>query len=307
MRSTDRLRPLSDAGLRTRFGAPGHMEIDIGQVWRARWDKIVVLMLVVGVADRQVEVVPVTIDPPIEDGSCLVVTGESTAFGVDATAWAGLGTAVPIRVLDRLIDAWQAGVVGAVVAARRGRPWVADALVRPGREITSELDPDVLFRAELADQVDALADVPSLPAQEETGPQPPTLAELLGDRLELGALCSALGMKQSAVMNLLRGKLPLQPAQVALVAEATGLSVDAIMTTLLPLPHGLAAEAEHPRWRPTWTRRAQQFHVSEAEAQVSGSYGAFALAARQTGGGEPDWNERLRHYLQRSSDGPDGI
>jgi hypothetical protein len=305
-RSADHLRRLTEVGLRERFGDPTEVEIAIGQVWRARWEQLTVLVLVLRVADRRVEIVPVTIDPPVEDGRCVVVDGPSTTFGVDATAWAGLRTTVPIRVLDRLIDAWRAVVVDAVVAAGLGRPWSANTAVRPGRRIASDLDTDALFRAELADQVHDLADVSLLPASEQTEQQSSTLGALLGNRLDLGSLCKTLNMKQAMVMRVLHGKLPLQPAQVDLVAAATGLSTDEIRMAVRPLPHGLAAAAEHPRWRPTWTQRANRLRVTEAEAQLAGSYGVFALAARQTGGGEPDWNERLRHYFQDTSSMPDG-
>lgn len=111
---------------------------------------------------------------------------------------------------------------------------------------------------------------------------------------------------QPMVMRLISGKLPLSSAQVEQVAAATGLAVAEVEQSVLPLPPGLGGAAEHPRWRPTWTQRARQLGVSEPEAQLSGSYGTFALATRSTGGGEPDWNERLRYYLQTTADPPDG-
>jgi hypothetical protein len=45
-------------------------------------------------------------------------------------------------------------------------------------------------------------------------------------------------------------------------------------------------------------RRAQNLGVSEDHACLTGSYGVFSLAARETGGGEPDWDERLRQFLR---------
>jgi hypothetical protein len=63
---------------------------------------------------------------------------------------------------------------------------------------------------------------------------------------------------------------------------------------------------EHPRWRHTWQERARTHGVSEAQARRDGSYGAYSLAARQTGGGEPDWDERLRQFLRDDSADPNG-
>ena len=81
---------LSDDGLRERFGEPDEVEIEVGQVWRARWDEASVLVLIVAFAGQDVLVAPVTIDLPAEDDHTLVLEGSSTAFGVDSTVWAGL-------------------------------------------------------------------------------------------------------------------------------------------------------------------------------------------------------------------------
>lgn len=115
---------------------------------------------------------------------------------------------------------------------------------------------------------------------------------------DLPVLGAALGVPQPEVMRILRGSVPLKPGQVEAVASATGLSVDAVAKTVRPLPAALVAAAEHPRWRETWIRRAKRLGVSEGEARLSGGYGTLALAARETGGAEPDWEGRLRQFLR---------
>jgi hypothetical protein len=107
-------------------------------------------------------------------------------------------------------------------------------------------------------------------------------------------------------MKLLRGKIPLTPDQIEVVARVTGLSSEQIAGTVRPLPLGLVIQVEHPRWRPTWMRRAQRLHISEGQARLTGGYGVFALAARETGGGEPDWNQRLRQFLHDEETGAGG-
>jgi transcriptional regulator with XRE-family HTH domain len=139
------------------------------------------------------------------------------------------------------------------------------------------------------------------------GPATQSLAALLGPTLDLAALCSALGLQQSEVMKLLRGKALLTPEQIEAVARATALPAEEIAGTVRPLPLKLVAKAEHPRWRAAWTRRAERLQVTEAQARLTGGYGTFALAARETGAEEPDWDARLRQFLREQDDpGGDG-
>ena len=296
---------LTDTGLRERFGEPGETEIHAGQVWRARWDQVSLLVLILTVEDRDVVAAPVTVDPPVEDRHCLVVDGSSTAFGVDATVWAGLATSVPVRVLERAIDAWNNDVVRWVSTTTEGSPEPVPAGARRGRGGESEFDPVASFRAELTDDVESLQQAPGLPA-EAPGRTTPDLASLLGDQLDLTLLCSSLEMRQSEVMKFLRGKVPLTLEQINTVAQVTGLAAEKIAQTVRPLPFDLVVAAEHPRWRHAWHERARRQHTTEAEARLSGSYGAFALAARETGGQGRDWNERLRRFLSDQELGPGG-
>ncbi|WP_093481309.1 MULTISPECIES: hypothetical protein [unclassified Streptomyces] len=289
-------RALSEAGLRERFGDPAQAELEPGQVWRARWDEVSMLVLVLDVDAREVNAVPVTIDPPGEDETSVVVDGSRTAFGVDATVWAGLVSCVPMRVLERVVDVWDDDIVGCTAAQAQGRPALAAAGVRGGQPIRSALEPDAEVRAGLTDDLEYLRHAPGLPV-EESGRPAGTLASLLGARPDLRTLCSALEMPQPEVMKLLRGKIPLPPDRIDAIASATGLPAAQIARTVRPLPADLVYAAEHPRWRSVWVRRARQLEVSEAQARLSGGYGAFALAARQTGGGVADWDARLRQFL----------
>lgn len=297
-------RALSEAGLRERFGDPAQVELETGQVWRARWDEVSMLVLVLDVDDLEVGAVPVTIDPPGEDETSMVVDGSRTAFGVDATVWAGLVCCVPMRVLERVVDAWDDDIVGCTTARTQDRPGPVAAGVREGQAIRSALEPAAEVRAGLTDDLEYLQHAPGLPVQ-ESGRPAESLASLLGDRLELGALCTALQLPQPEVMKLLRGKTPLSPDQVDTVASATGLPAEQIARTVRPLPADLVHAVEHPRWRSVWVRRARRLGVSETQARLTGGYSTFALAARQTGGGTADWDSRLRQFL-RAEDGAEG-
>ncbi|MFD8814006.1 hypothetical protein ACFV23_21540 [Streptomyces sp. NPDC059627] len=280
------------------------MKLEIGQVWRARWEDVSMLVLVLGVETHEVSTVPVTIDPPGEDENSVVVEGSCTAFGIDATVWTGLTSSLPMRVLECVVDAWGEDLVEFTVARVQGRSELIPAGVREGLPIRSALEPAAEMRAGLADDQECLQNAPGLPV-EEVGQPAGTLASLLGDRLDLKALCAALQLPQARVMNLLRGKMPLSAGQIDTVAWATGLPAEEIARTVRPLPADLVLLAEHPRWRPVWVRRAQRLGISEMQARLSGSYGAFALAARQTGAGDADWEARLKQFL-RDEDGTEG-
>jgi len=297
---------LSEAGLHERFGEPADVEIEVGQVWRARWEEVTSLLLVLAVEGREVHAAPVTIDPPAEDEHSLVVDDVATAFGVETTVWAGLDSRMPIRVLDRLIDVWNDDLVQWTEDAVQDRFNLVPAGARRGGEIRSELHPTALLRAELADDLEWLRQAPGLPV-EVAGAAQRNLASLLGANVDLKSLCSALGLSQPEVMSLLRGQFPVTQEQVGVIARVTGLPGEDVADTTIPrFPLGLAMTIEHPRWRSTWTQRAQRMGVSEAEARTSGGYGVFSMAARETGSDGPNWDERLRQFLAGEEVGKDG-
>ncbi|MFE4828113.1 hypothetical protein [Streptomyces sp. NPDC056672] len=296
-------KALSIGSLRTRFGDPTEMQVSVGQVWRARWEETSLLVLVLAIAAREVHAVPVTIDPPGEDAASLVVDGARTAFGVESTVWAGLAGPVPLRVLDRVVDAWESDLVTWAAETAVGEPSPVPPGARQGVIPMSVFDVSEEVRAELEDDLEALRSAPGLPAATGTE-KVAALAALLSGPPDLPALGTALGVPQPEVMRILRGLVPLKPEQVEAVAGVTGLPVDAVAKTVRPLPAALVAAVEHPRWRETWIRRAQRSGISEGDARLFGGYGAFALAARQTGGEEPDWEGRLQQFLH--GEGPSG-
>src|SRR6266498_4550339 len=62
---------LTVPGLRQRFGDSQGVEVAVGQLWRACWDDVAVLALLVDVQAAAVMVAPVTMDPPGEDENSL--------------------------------------------------------------------------------------------------------------------------------------------------------------------------------------------------------------------------------------------
>lgn len=280
---------LSREGLSERFGAPGELEVAIGQVWRACWEDVTALLLITEVDDLAVAAVPVTLDLPSAPGRTVVVDAASTAFGLDAVAWIDLAERFPLRVLDQPVDRWNDDLVAAI------RNTVVGTSAAPA------FASQEMMWAELADDLAALRDVPALPVQ-VPGEKPTTLRALLGQSLDLRQLVTALqplGYAQADVMAVLNGKKPLTPGAVGTLAEVTGIDQKAIEATVLALPREVVAEVEHPRWRHAWQRRAEQHEQDEATGRLEGSYAFFARAARETGSGPVDWRARLTQYFQR--------
>ncbi len=288
------LRP---EGLLERFGAPEQVEVEVGQVWRARWDAAVVLVLILGVDGREVSAVPVTLDPPAENAFCLIVGRHRSVFGVDATVWGDLKRAVPLRVLDQVLDTWDAEVVGWARSRVQGLLDDPPAATRLGREPSSVFDDATALRAELEDELTELCEAPRLVCEDEGMPGGAGLAKLLGSTLDLAHLTSVLERPQSTVMAILRGKEPLELRDIVRIAEATGLPQEQVAGSVKPLPRSLVDALEHPRWRPAMRSLAQQSAVDEMQARLRAGYGTFALAARETGGGSPDWDARLKQFL----------
>ncbi|MBE8524107.1 hypothetical protein ILP97_42645 [Amycolatopsis sp. H6(2020)] len=290
---------LTAAGRQARFGAPGEADPARGQLWRASWDDTSLLVLLLEVGNSEVNVVPLTIDPSAEDERSFVLAPEASALGVAATAWIGLRGTLPTRVLDVIVDQLGFDVVAALDRAEARPDDERGPLLRRGEPIRSEFDAAAEVRAEIADDLEFLRSVPALPVRKD-GQRTRPLAEVLKGHVDLPALKSALrpfGLTQSDVMGVLRGTKPITFEQIPVIAETTGLPVEVVSEAVQPLPPDLAAEAERPRYRQAWRELATQDSVDETTARLNGAYGAFALAARQTGAGSPRWAERLDQYI----------
>lgn len=295
---------LSPAGRRARFGDTRDHPIQPGQVWRASWDEISMLVVVRAVEDTELEVIPLTIDPAAEDSDCFVLDEISTSFGTEATLWAGLTSTLPMRVLDEIIDE----------LANEISDWLFNPDLtklprglRVGRAPSNPFETSIELKAVIDDDLASLRSTPALPVATDAGSKSvPSLASILGKKVDLEALVSALsplGFDQPAVMSLLRGKRPVSPEIASAVANVTGVEAAQVAGAIQPLPVRFVEEVDHPRWRQVWRERAERTGGGEADARLAASYEMFARAARQTGAQEPDWRARLAQFreLERPS------
>ncbi len=235
--------------------------------------------------------------------ACLVVEAEQTVFGVDAVVWGDLLRTVPVRVLDQVLDTWQPDIVSWAESSAEEQRDVPPAGARLGHEPASVFEDAAALRAELEDEMDALCEAPGLISADESKPATGDLAGLLRDRLDLAQLTAALDRPQSQVMAILRGKMPLGAEDIARIAEATGLPQEQVAASVRTLPHSLVEKVEHPRWRPAVRLLAQQEAVDEVQARLRLGYGAFALAARETGGASQNWDARLQQFMASRGEG----
>ncbi|MED5811529.1 hypothetical protein VST63_04095 [Mycolicibacterium sp. 050232] len=292
---------LTAAGRQQMFGDLSDRAITPGQVWRAAWGDDSVLVFVTGFQNGDIEVIPVTLDSGTGDHQALVLDADATAFGVESTLWLDLQTTLPLRVFDEIVDQLP-NAVTEVITSSAFAPEAAAALgMRTGHTPSAPFDTSRMVRAEIEDDLQALRAAPSLPVAQE-GDQPPlTLANILGKAVDLRALVEGLrhlGLDQSDVMSLLRGKRPVTPDEVETIARLTEVDHELIAKAVRPLPLEFVDEVDHPRWRQTWRTRALRDGTDETNARLAVSYEMYARAARQTGSSAPDWAARLEQFRQ---------
>jgi hypothetical protein len=296
---------LSPAGRRARFGDTRDHPIQPGQIWRASWDEVSMLVVVRNVDDAKLNVIPLTIDPVAEDADCVVLNDELTAFGSDATLWEGLTTNLPMRVLDEIIDQLPDQTSEWLFNSDRTK---LPSGVRRGRAPSNPFETSIQIKAMIDDDLSALQSSPALPVAPDGDSQAvPSLASILGKKVDLQALVSALsplGLDQPEVMRLLRGKRPVSPEIASAISSVTGIGAAQIAGAVQPLPARFVEEVDHPRWRQVWRERAERTGSREQDARLAASYEMFARAARQTGAQEPDWRARLAQF--RVLEGPSG-
>jgi len=291
--------PLTADGRHARFGDCRDHPIERGQIWRATWDDISLLILVADVEHAEIDAVAVTLDPGAEDEESIVLEPALTAFGVEVTLWVGLRTSLPIRVLDEIIDEIPDRVIDWATASKTDSRFPTPEGAQVGRPPANLFDSSVTIRAGVEDDLEALRAAPALPVAKGPEKSTRTLASILGRAADLNVLVGALshlGFSQSDVMSLLRGKRPLTPDVVDVVAHVTGVEPALIAEAIQPLPAEFVEEVDHPRWRPLWRERVQDEGLDEATARLRVSYEMFALAARQTGSRAPDWSARLAQF-----------
>ena len=130
---------LTEPALRERFGRPDHWPLRPGAVWRARWDDVALLVLLVGnPTATTIAAMPVTFDDTGADADTLLVAAPS-GRGVPLAVWRTLRRDLPLAVLDRPVDE----LAPAVIAWTTGGPAPDDAQL--GGPTLPSVAPAVLY------------------------------------------------------------------------------------------------------------------------------------------------------------------
>ena len=271
--------------LRERFGAPDHWPLRAGAVWRARWDEVALLVLLVeNPTATTISATPVTFDNTGADADTLVVT--APAVSVLLTVWRALRRDLPLAVLDRPVDE----LAPAVVAWTAGGP-VPD-YAEPGGPALPSVASRSPVRADIVDDLDAL--IAAVPV---VRPDPGEVAaagvrkRISPSDEQFAGLMARLGVGLPIVLDLVDGKRQPSPEEAAALLDIVGATPEVV-----PPPVELVIEMYQPRWKATVLDLARRRDLDEAAARMAAANGVFALAARQTGGQTPDWRERLARW-----------
>lgn len=275
---------LTGAALDRRFGPRSTWLPAAGQMWRAVREDVTALVVLLAVDAESATVVPVTVDP--SDTADTVVL-EDTVLGVPVTVWVGLTRTVPVSVLDRPVD--NLGVDVLTRLAERG------AVGPPGAAL---LVHDV--RAELDDDLTLLDATPPATA---SAPVPADTPGIDLDALGPAALEEAaarLAAPLPVVLDLVDGKRPPTSAEAEVLREVLGAAPE-----VTPPPAGLVLELSQPRWRGLVRQHRHRGGPTEDAARRALAYDIQAMAARQTGGAEPSWPDRIRRWAEAHQLDPD--
>lgn len=245
-----------------------------GQLWRASWEEVSRFVAVLRTEGAMVEAAPVSLDVELAtDDAVLLELGE-TDFDVPVAVWLGLKATVPARVLDQY-----AGSVHLAVDALRKAP--------QGRPVLTPLDDRAMEVAVLGDDMDELAAAPATD---------PRLQDLLKD-VTIKQLVE-LEIPTPHALALSRGLRPLTPEEAMRVAPLVGTTPEVLLRANPPLPAELLHDLDTADVRELVAQLASQREIPPEDARLTAGYGAYALAARQTGTGGPDWASRIVAYLR---------
>jgi len=260
-------------------------EPEAGQLWRARWENVAQLVLVLDVVGDRVEVAPVSLDVDYADEHSVVLPEDATPLAVEAVVWLGLRRSLSMGVLDRSLG----------LLAERWRDLRSSAGMNELRRGSraGAADPRAEYRARLEDAFDVLAAATWVPIGSGA------LASMIRSA-GLGAqeLVGLLDTSPQQALAVLRGRAAVTADQARQLSAEIGLAPEEVLAANPSLPTDLVARLDRPRRRAQVRELARRRRLSETEAWRAAAYGIWALAARQTGArADPAWDDRLDRYF----------
>lgn len=268
----------------TELAGTSFLEVKAGQVWRARWSDVSLLVLVLGAEEEEnhkmwVPVIPITIEPHAENQGSLVLSSELNMFDVEVTLWCALESKIPFQTLDVCFGEVSEEVVAASQAVSRGE---ADALPRGsrlGKLFPSIFSQDAEYQALIEDDLAELAEARGLSVLEEsTRIKVRSQLRLIG----LSRMMDELGVTQPIAMQILRAKGKLTAEQVSRIAQLTNLDLDDLERVFQGVPAAVVKVVEHPRWRSGFERLSIGINASVGTLRDQSAHEIYALAARES-------------------------
>jgi hypothetical protein len=212
--------------------------------------------------------------------------------------WADLHRSVPLSVLDRPVDDLGAEGFRRVIDHAA---WIAKSAADADPLSTgfAVAEARAALEDDLATLAEVRADIPSAPVASDEA----SAAELDLDALEPEALdevAARLSVPLPVVLDLIDGRRPPTAQETTIMREVLGTA-----PTAAPPPPGLVLEFTKPKWRGLVRQRRRRDHVTEGAACIALAYDVDAMAARQTGGQDPSWPDRISRWAAAHGLDPD--
>lgn len=259
-----------------------------GQLWLAKTKIGIQYVLITAVADdpRIVTAVPMDNNTAVRTDDSLII--DHTPLGMPMVAWPKLAADIPMRVLFKPLDEFNAATTAALADDR------ADDALGISRATAPE-DPMLSAEREVYEvrqRMDAwhrqCADLPELHSEEERESMTPDRAKYAR------ALVQVLGLSFDEVNEVLNGQLALSTIQEQQLSEA-GIDAKQLRPRTFNLPKGLLIEIEQPLYRSMANEYATH---TDTDPRVALAKDAFALAARKNGYGASAWRGAIQQAAQ---------
>ena len=263
-----------------------------GQLRQAYWEDASVVIIIDSIdADAaQAIVLPVTLEPGIEDAAAVIIAEEASPLYSPITVWPATRVSVPFVTLGATIATLPMPQLRAIKEVSSNASIAAG--LREGHAEPPLGSGAALAIADLFDAIDVLKTAPRF---QLAGLGAPTVKL----QVPLATIMSALQASQPRAMAIRMGKEPLTVEEADRLAEAAEVPVDQILSAVAPLPAELQRELQEPHWRPHIRKRA--IDGDEARARTLLGYEAYQLAARESGQGRDRWRQRLETVLATDS------
>lgn len=266
------------------------MQLEPGQVWRARWDDVVSMVFVdqkVGTFQNLLRVAPVTVGRDLADEWTVILPEDSTSLSVALSVWTELATDVAEIVLERFVVnvRHHTSLAGLLEASETG------ALQR-GLPILNLSSRRAQERKELALMMEALSSAVSLISG--NGSLPDMLAAA---SLSVTAIIRVLGVQSSVALRIRNGSGKVDVPQARMLSPLLNVSVGDVLAANPVIEDGLVAAITKLSVRPRLTQLEMADGLVDSEAIVTLTQGVLALAARKEGD-DNVWDARVNLYFE---------